>query len=225
MKKYSSSLIVMMFVLGWIANAEAKTVYVTDNLELPLRSSESTKGKIISLLATGTPLTVLNENTKTGFSKVRLQNGMEGYISTRNTMPELPNRLLSGPNSKVIEALQAENSTLKEELAKAKSTLAPGTSLEQSLAAERDRLERELTEIRKTAANQIQIKDERDELQEQVVNAKRELEQLKLENHALKDGANQDWFLYGGIISLAGVLLGFILPKISWRRKSGWDTF
>ncbi len=224
MKKYSTLLILMCLTPSIAFSVNPKTVYVTDNLELPLRSSESTKGKIISLLPTGTPLTVLEENTRSGFSKVKLQNGMEGFISTRNTMPELPNRMLTGTNSKIIQSLQAENSNLKAELAKARTALAPGTTLEQSLTAERDRLERELNEIRKTAATQIQLKTEHDNLQEQVVNTKRELEQLKLENHALKDGANQDWFLYGGILSLAGVLLGFILPKIGWRRKNSWDS-
>ena len=198
---------------------------MTDNLDLPLRSEESNKGKIISLLPTGTPLTVLKENSKTGFSRVQLQSGMQGYIATRNTMTNPPNNSQLEISTKNLTSLQTEINTLREELAKAKSAVAPGTTLEQSLAMDRDRLDRELTELRRTATNQIQLKDERDKLQEDVVNVKRELEQLKLENNALKDGANQDWFLYGGMLSLAGVFLGFILPKLAWRRKSGWDRF
>lgn len=201
----------------------AKTVYVTDSLDLPLRSEESNKGKIISLLPTGTPLILLNDNSKTGFSRVQLKNGMQGFIATRNTMLEPPNRTQLETTTKNLTSLQTENDALKEELAKAKKSITPGTTLERSLEAERDRLDRELTELKKTAANQIQIKDERDELQERVVNVERELQQLKLENNAIKDNANQDWFLYGGILSLAGVFLGFILPKIGWRRKNNWD--
>ena len=49
--------------------------------------------------------------------------------------------------------------------------------------------------------------------------------QIKLENQALQDTANQDWFLYGGILALVGVILGFILPKLSWRRKNSWDLY
>lgn len=203
--------------------AYSKTVYVTNNLDLPLRSEESNKGKIISLLRTGTPLTVLKENSKSGFSRVKLQNGMEGFIATRNTMLQPPNNFQLDSSSKSLTSLQAETDNLREELAKAKAAITPGSSLEQSLAADRDRLDRELTEIKKASFNQIQIKDERDKLQEEVVNVRRELEQLKLENNALKDGATQDWFLYGGLLSLAGVILGFILPKLAWRRKSGWD--
>jgi SH3 domain protein len=216
---------VFFVLLVSVTSAYAKTVYVTDNLDLPLRSEESNKGKIISLLPTGTPLTVLKENSKTGFSRVQLQSGMQGYIATRNTMTNPPNNSQLETSTKNLTSLQSEINTLREELAKAKSAVAPGTTLEQSLAMDRDRLDRELTELRRTATNQIQLKNERDKLQEDVINVKRELEQLKLENNALKDGANQDWFLYGGMLSLAGVFLGFILPKLAWRRKSGWDRF
>ena len=203
----------------------AKTVYVTNNLDLPLRSKESTKSKVISLLPIGTAVEVLNENSKTGFSLVKLSNGMQGFIVTSNTVTEPPNRTQPGTIAANLGSLQIENNNLKEELAKVKASIAPDTPLEQSLATERDRLLRELTELRRTAANQIQLKSERDVLQEDVVNVKRELEQLKLENNALKDGAKQDWFLYGGLLALAGVLLGFILPKLSWGRKRDWDRF
>jgi len=177
----------------------------------------------MSLIPIGTPVEVLNENSKTGFSHIQLMDGMQGFIATRNTMLEPPSHTQPETISKNLGSLQTENSTLKAEMAKLKTSITPDTPLEQSLALERDRLGRELTEIKKTASNQIQIKDERDKLQEEVVNVKRELEQLKLENNALKDGANQDWFLYGGFLSLAGVFLGFILPKLGWRRKNSWD--
>jgi SH3 domain protein len=206
------------------APAYSKTVYVTDNLDLPLRSEESNKGKIVGLLRTGTPLTVLNENSKSGFSRVQLKSGMQGFISTRNTIVEPPNRTKLETTTKNLESLQTENDALKEELTKVKASIIPGSSLEQSLAAERNTLDRELTELKRTAANQIQLKNERDKLQEDIVNVKRDMEQLKLENNALKDGANQDWFLYGGLLSLVGVILGFILPKLGWRRKSSWDS-
>ncbi len=217
----------LMFLLVPLVSlpAFAKTVYVTNNLDLPLRGSESAKGKVIGLLPIGTAVELLGENAKTGFSHVQLQNGLQGYVATRNTVADPPTRTEPGTIANNLSALQSENNSLKDELAKIKSTITPDTPLEQSLAVERDRLDRELTELKRTAANQIQLKSERDVLQAEVVNVKRELEQLKLENHALKDGAQQDWFLYGGILALAGVLLGFILPKLAWRRKNDWDRF
>ncbi|MFZ2169642.1 MAG: TIGR04211 family SH3 domain-containing protein [Methylococcaceae bacterium] len=216
------SFLILIVTLG---SARAETVYVTANLNISLRSEESTRSKFLKALPIGTPVTVIKENKKSGFTKVRLKDGTEGYIQSRNVTKEPPILDLPETSSKIMESLQAENAVLKTELATAKSAITPGTSLEQSLANERDRLSRELAELKKTAAGSLQLKNERDELQERVVGVERDLQQFKLENQALKDTANQDWFLYGGILALAGVLLGFILPKLSWRRKTSWDSF
>lgn len=223
MKKLISVTFYILLVTGTV---QAKTVYVTDNLNLSLRSEENNEGKVIKMLPTGTPLTVIQENKSTGFSYLRTDSGAVGYMPTRNTMSEPPSRKQLDTANKNLATLQAENEKLQSELTKLKDSLTPGTSLEQSLANERDQLSRELIEIKQSSANVIQLKEQRDELQERVVNAERELEQFRLENQALQDSTNQDWFLYGGALTVIGVLLGFLLPKLSWSRKSsGWDTF
>lgn len=222
-KKILSSFFILLLTSGAVL---AETVYVTDNLNLSLRSEENNNSKVVKLIPTGTPLTILEENKSTGFLHVRMNDGTEGYMPTRNTMKDLPSRALLETANKNLASLQAENASLKAELATVKDSITPGTTLEQSLATERDRLSRELAELKKTAASTLELKNQRDELQERVVNVERELQQFKLENQALQDTANQDWFLYGGILSLVGVILGFILPKLSWRRtRSSWDSF
>lgn len=223
MNKILAFLLVMLST-GFSASY-AETLYITDNVNLSLRSEPDNDAKVVKLLASGTPLTVIGEKNKSGFTQVRMNNGIEGYIQTRQLQKEPPAREQLDVCNKNIKTLQAENIGLKAELKVVKDSITPGTSLEKSLATERDRLSLELGELKKAASGVIQLKNERDELQERVVNAERELQQLKLENQALKDTANQDWFLYGGILSFFSVILGFILPKLSWRRKNSWDTF
>ncbi len=208
-----------------LTTAQAETVYVTDNLNLSLRSEANNEAKVLKLLPTGTPLTVIGEKTASGFTPVRLGNGMEGYMQSRHVQKESPAREQLEANNKTLKTLQIENADLKTELKAAKEAITPGTSLEKSLAMERDNLSMELGELKKASSSVIQLKNERDELQERVVNAERELQQLKLENQALNDTTNQDWFLYGGILSFFSVILGFILPKLGWRRKSSWDSY
>ncbi len=216
----------VLSALAAIGAAHAETVYVTDNLRLSLRSKPNNSGSIVKSLPSGTPLTVIDGKSKSGFLHVRLENGTEGYIQTSHTKKEPPSRELIETSNKSLKLLQTENIALKAELKMAKDAITPGTSLEKSLALERDKLSLELGEIKQAAAGVIQLKNDRDELQERVVNAERELQQVKLENQALKDTSNQDWFLYGGILSFFSVILGFILPKLGWRRKtSGWDSF
>lgn len=216
-----------LLVIGAVHAAEPKkTVYVTDTHIIALRSEESNKGALVRSLETGTPLTVLETSKKSGYSRVRLEDGTEGYILTRNTMREPPSRTQLESVTRESTALKSENAALKLELIKLKQFLTPGTTLEQSLAKERDRLAHELSELKKTSSDAIRIKAERDDYQERYVQIEKEAKQLERENAALKDRSEQDWFLYGGMVAAIGMLLGFILPKLSWRRKSSnWDTF
>jgi len=212
-------------LLVTLNSAQAETVYVSDDQNLSLRNAAGINAKVLKLLPTGTPVTVPEKQTKSEFIHVRLIDGTEGYIKSRYTKKQPPAIDPKDTASKNLALLQSDNAALRTELNTLKESLTPDSSLEKSLATERDQLARELNELKKTAANAFQIKNERDELQERVVNVERDLQQFKLENQALKDAASQDWFLYGGILALAGVLLGFILPKLSWRRKSSWDSY
>ncbi|MDO8939252.1 MAG: TIGR04211 family SH3 domain-containing protein [Methylicorpusculum sp.] len=221
----------MKKILGFLIfltsiTVEAKTVYVTDDLELTLRKAENDRSKIVKMIKSGTPLTLIEERS-TGYSLVRTLNGVEGYFLTRHLLQTPPSAVLLQDANKKIEAFQKENDSIKAELAALKGDTSKIDSLGHSIVLERDSLNRELAELKMTAANAIEIKTERDRLQERVVGAERELQKLKRENQALIDNSNQDWFIYGGALSLAGVLLGFILPKLGWRRRSsgGWDTF
>ncbi|ANE56018.1 TIGR04211 family SH3 domain-containing protein [Methylomonas sp. DH-1] len=195
--------------------ALAKTAYVTDKVEVPLRSGESERSKIVKMLENGAPVTVLGDNTENGYTYIQTGSGSEGFILTRYLSGEPSARNQLEAANKKLEALQEENKQLKASQASS-----------QEIGKERDKLSADLSELQQTAANAIQLKQQRDQLQERVIAVERELQQLKRENLALTDNTNQDWFLYGGGLSLFGVLLGFILPKISWRRRSsGWDTF
>lgn len=211
-KKTIASILVL---LATSSLAQARTGYVTDSIDIPLRSGESERSKIVKMLPNGMALNLLGDNTENGYTYVQAANGAEGYILTRYISYEPISRTQLEAATKKLETLQEENKALK-------AAQANG----QQLGQERDRLSTELAELQQTAANAIQLKQQRDQLQERVVTVERELQQLKRENQALTDSTNQDWFLYGGGLSLFGVLLGFILPKISWRRRaSGWDTF
>ncbi len=220
------NLLSSLFLLSIISTSvNAKTVYVTDSIKFTLRSSESNRSKILKMVPSGTPLTVIEENKASGYSKVRT-GGIEGYILTRHTTPKPISRWYLNKANKQLQELKKENKLINEELQQLKGNNSNALASNQTLTQERDQLSKELNDLKQTAANAVQLKHQRDQLQERVISVERELQQLKRENQALEDSANQDWFLYGGILSLFGVLLGFVLPKLSWRRKtSNWDTF
>ena len=204
----------------------ATTVYVTDKMKYTLRSSESNRSKILRMLPSGTALTIISENPDTGYTKVSTRSGVEGFILTRHTLNKPISRWYLNKANKQLETLKQEFESAKHELNQLKGNNVQALSSNKSLTKERDELDKDLNDLRQTAANAVQLKHQRDQLQERVISVERELQQIKRENQTLEDSANQDWFLYGGILSLFGVILGFILPKLSWRRKtSNWDSF
>ena len=208
-------LVSVLLTAGLVSVAHAKTAYISENLELPLRAADNERGKIVKMLPAGSQITVFHDANENGYSYVQASQGVEGFVLSRFLSEQPSSRDQLASASKKLEQLLEENKQLKQ------SQIAT-----QDVGKQRDKLSTELTELQQTAANAIQLKQQRDELQERVVSIERDLQQLKRENLALTDTSNQDWFLYGGGLALFGVILGFVLPKLSWRRRSsGWDTF
>lgn len=207
-------------------SANAKTVYVTDNMQYTLRSSENNRSKILKMLPTGTALTIVSVDSNTGYSRVRTAKGITGYILTRHTLTQPVSRWFLEKANKKLEDLQKDYDQINQQLGELSGNNNKAMTSNQSLSQERDSLRRELDDLRQTAANAVQLKHDRDQSRIKIIALSNDLKEVTHENQILKDSANQDWFLYGGILSLIGVILGFILPKLSWRRKtSNWDSF
>lgn len=196
-------------------------------MKFNLRSGEGSKYRLLKTLPTGTKLTLLGENKAKGYSKVKTSTGIIGYLPTRFTIKKPVNSWYLEKANQQLKLLQAENKKITATLTALQKNTSSTASSNESLTKERDQLTADLKSIRQASSNAIEIQRQRNELQERVVNVERELQQLKRAKQALEDSTNQDWFLYGGILSFLGIFFGLLIPKISWHRKShgNWDTF
>lgn len=199
--------------------------YVTDQLEITLRTGQSAQHKIKRMLKSGKPIFILERNEETGYSKIRLNNGTEGWVLTRQLVDEPVARHRLKSVLEELTTLKVKNETIKAEASQLKENQGSVLTENQSLGDEAEKLRRELDDIRTTAANAIQVSQEKELLQERVVNLERKIQSVSRDNQALKDSSAQDWFLIGGGVLFLGILLGLIVPKISWRKKSNWDSF
>lgn len=203
-----------------------ETAYITDRAEVFLRAGEGTQYKITERLYSGTQLTVLKRNPTTGYSKVKLENGHTGWLLTRFLIdhpgagPELEKA------NQVLASLKEENQHMKEELDALRATRERVTSEQQELQKEKLQISNELNTIRHAATHAVEIKQERDILQDRVVKLERETQKLQRDKQTLENSTAQDWFIRGAGVLLGGIVIGLILPKLSWRRKSRqWDAF
>ncbi|MEM8766962.1 MAG: TIGR04211 family SH3 domain-containing protein [Pseudomonadota bacterium] len=109
--------------------AEAEVVYVTDELRLGLYASEETTGRSLRTLVSGARLEILERALMS--IRVRTEDGDEGWVKTAYVIEREPasRRLatveaaLAGAEAK-LEQVSAENSSLSDDLAGARTALA-----------------------------------------------------------------------------------------------------
>lgn len=211
----------LLIMSSWV---NAKTIYITDNVNINLRSGDSNKSKVIATLPSGTALTYTSKRKSSNYTKVRMPNGRYAFILTSNTLNEPTDKIALAAITTERDKLKQENEELENELVMQKGNSTAAETTKNALTLDHEKLTKELEDIRYSAANAIKIKERRDILQEEVVQARKELEQFKLENQTLKANIKLDWFLYGGTVVFFSIILGFLLPNLGWRKRShSWN--
>ena len=101
-------LLALLLVLG-PASAFAATMYISDQLTVPLRRGPSSNHKIINAaLPSGLALEVLGEDQAAGFTRVRTPNGTEGWVPTQYLVGQPIARERLAAAAKRIETLEAQ---------------------------------------------------------------------------------------------------------------------
>lgn len=217
--------LLLLPLLLTLSLAHAETRYVTDQLKITLRTGESPKHRIIRMIPSGTPLTILGTNPDTGYSKVRLADGKSGYVLTRQLLKQPVARDRLAALEKRIKELEATPGELSSKLAKLSREHDELQRAHQSLQTEKEAIHEELETLKRTSANAVRIAQERKKLRKQVATMSRELEDQKQEILELKNNTTQRWFLIGGGVLFGGILLGLILPHLRVRkRKDSWGS-
>jgi SH3 domain protein len=220
-----NALYTVSLLLVLTGNALAETRYVSDTLEITMRSGKGTSYGITRMLRSGTPVEVLEDDKDTGYTQVRTTGGKEGYVLTRFLMKGQAARDRLAEAEKKLAELELENRKMDT----AMSALSDEKrALEQELGkldGHSRSVSQELAEIKRTASSALAIDSENKDLKGRVVALERQLQTLQQENEVLKDRTARDWFMVGAAVVLLGIIVGLIIPRIRWRKKSSWDTF
>lgn len=202
--------------------AGAQTRFVTDQLEVTMRSGTSTQHSIVRMLRSGTPVEVLEADQASGYTQVRLRDGTQGWILTRYLMDEAAARdrlaaaeRRAGELEARVQALTAQLNAISGE--------------REALSAEREGLDGELAEtqaelerVRQLSASAVELDQTNRELRVRLTNSERAADELRQELTAARDSGRRDWFLAGAGVLGAGLILGLILPRLRMRRRSSW---
>lgn len=201
-------------------------MYVRDTLYVPLRSGQSSEHAIIHRgLASGTAVTLLEQVEDSGYSRVRLENGTEGWLPTQYLVSEpiAADRLESVERELLELEEQYQRALLRLQDAEAAATEAANEQA--ALAANQGALQRELDRITLLAAETIAIEQANQGLMAEQDSLRAEIDALSVINQTLRGDANQIWYVAGAGTVLIGLLFGFYAARRIYQRRSisGWS--
>lgn len=216
--------LLMALLLGIALTAQAETRYVSDELEIAMRSGTSTQHRILRMVPSGTALQVLQHDEATGYSRVRTPSGAEGWVLTRYLMTTPAARERLAATEKKMAELELQT---RERMAKLSDRDREFLNVSQELGQVKDenlKLSKQLADIQRTASSALAIDAENKDLKSRLMQMEREQETLRQENQALRDRTARDWFMIGAGVVVLGIILGLILPRIRIRKRSSWDS-
>ena len=221
------SFVLLAVCLLCAAFARAATVYVSDQLTIPMRSGPSREYRIIKFLPSGAPLTVLEHSENGNYLKVRNSKGKTGWVEAKQTMTQAGARERIVVITKRLEKARAANDKLKASLADLRAQLNALQAKNKSLQADLQSLQSAYDRLQETAANPLALARKNRRLQSELDETRANEKALQKENRELKDNVMQDWFLIGAGVSIGSLLLGLLITRINWRRRrNSWgDTF
>jgi len=220
--KATSLFLVLVAAISGLAQAETR--YVSDRLEIQMRTGKGTQFKILRMLPSGTALEVLEVDQQNGYSRVRSAGGVEGWVLNRYLMKGKAARDRLAEAEKELARLELENRKLSGSVGELRNAKGSIDQERGALSKENRKLSQELEAIRRTASSALAIDAENRDLKSKIVAYERQAQTLKQENEGLKDRTARDWFMVGAGVTILGMIIGLIIPRIRWRKKSSWDT-
>ena len=195
----------------------AATRYVKPQGEAPVRRGQGNEYKILAMVKEGVSVELLEENE--GYSRVRLANGIEGWILKRFLSVEPPPIELVAVLRKENEEMKRQEISSTQKIEELSTTLSGARTELDALIAERDEIRLDYETLQRDTADVIKIKNDLEQTAQENIQLVEKLAKLEEENSRLKKDKSINWFLAGGGILLAGILLGR-MPSPTRKRRS-----
>ena len=200
-------ILVLLSVLLMAVPSFAERLYIKGLQSVTFRSGPGTENRIIKMIETDSPVTVLESGDE--WTKVKDAEGNEGYILNRFLANETPYSIRYSWLTKKFEKLKEETQQLKESKTELNSSLSGSTkeltTLKEKLAA----TEAAFEELKLGSTKYLELKAKHDKAQALVSEQATRLRELESRLTA----QYMIWFLAGAGVLLLGWLIGLITRK------------
>ncbi len=213
----SCILFCLCFIL-LVTPAYSKTMYITEDLHVMVRTKPGKRDRIIAMPESGTQVEVLKKS-KNGWSRVRLANKKEGWMLTRYLTPGPPSKMVVAKLSTEYEVLKQRVTSLIEEntLLKAEQNDLREALAEQTRGA--GALRKSYQELESSSSDVLSLKASHKKASEDLAKRTKRLAELEEKIKGLEKNQNIRWFMGGAAVLLIGLLIGFMARR-SKRRSS-----
>ena len=212
------------WLLGLMASvplvAFAETAYITEKLEIPVRSGESREYRIIRYLQAGAQVEML-QTYESGYTKIRDERGREGFVLGRYLVDRAPSFVIAG---RLETEVAKQRETIKRLEQDIEALTAQNKSSNESIRMAKDQLaekEVELKEFLATAGDSITLRNRLVALETERQVLLADNETLRAEKLAARDDSFKSWFALGAITLAVGWFVGLLMPRV---RRSRIDT-
>ena len=203
----------------------AEPAWVSDQFEIMLRTGPSTDNAIQLMIGSGTEVDVLEHDVDSGYTRVTTGGGTEGWVLSRYLVAEPGAREQLETLSRQLTDVNAEGASMNSQLGAIRNEYETAGQRINELEREKTALEEEVAEIRQASANALAIDRQNKDLQRQLTDTEIKVSLLEQENEDLGSQTTRNWFITGALVLFGGVLLGLILPRLKWQKKSRYDSF
>ncbi|WP_158527346.1 TIGR04211 family SH3 domain-containing protein [Pelagibaculum spongiae] len=202
--------------------AQAETLYIIDQLWVPMRSGESTAYRIIRNMSSGSSLEVLSVNEETGYTKVKNSRGEEGFIASRFMSNKKIARHLLKPVTTELEktkqrltAVNADNTRLQAEL---QQLDADNKKLNEQVS----QLQQNFSGLKSATSDVVGINQENEQMRTRLVQLEKQKQSLEQQTQMLENDSTTDQWLWGALIAFFGAMVTFVISRLMGRSKQHW---
>ena len=218
-------LILVVASCAAFSTANAQSAWVSDEFEVTLRTGPSTSNAIELMISSGTGLEILEEDPESGYTRVRTGGGTEGWVLTRYLMDEPSAREQLDTLTRQLTSAAEEGASMGSQLNAIRGEYESANRTIEQLEQNNARLQSQLDEVTQKAANTLAIDQQNQDLQQKLTDAEIQVNVLEQEKDRLLRQSNRNWFITGALVLFGGVLLGLVLPRMKFQRRSRYDRF
>ena len=215
--KQFKALPLVFFFLTTIASADS-IVYITDQVDIPIRSDKAFGNNIIRSLPSGTELSILQITDDNAWAQIKYEDTVgwiiASYLSNDPPAREELKKLKRtyNANKLLISKIQSEQDELEKQLVALKQE-------NSDLVVQSSKSQAEKAHIEQIYQDALKLEHENERLIQETLQLKTELQLAENNTQIERDTSQRNWFIVGSLVLFFGMLIGYIVPGLVKRRR------